>query len=357
MNRILILVNWEVNQLTRDDTALQSPDKQVGSKPYWFFKYWPVRSLHVDVIDTSSMKCIQHAEKNVLKFYIVQALKCFHRTFRYDVIISHGAQSAVSLALMRTLFGSRYPPHIVIDVGCFNGGRNDPIELFAIKAVSHSIRGIIYHSTVQQAYYSRHLPHIRSGFIPFGVDTEHFEPKAGSSGNEKTIIAFGNKKRDYRTLCDAWRILNTDEYGLHIVGIGSRHQLCVDSVPKGITIHAEVPISVLKKMIGKAAFVVLPLPVYNYAYGQMSLLQSMSMGKAVIVTKTPSTIDYVRDNVDAVFTRPYDSGDLSKRMAAFIINPGLVDTIGKNAYSIVRRRYNERKMSLQIYDFIREVTR
>jgi glycosyltransferase involved in cell wall biosynthesis len=350
-----MLVNWRMKYLNHDDDSIQPPDKVVSDEPYWFFKYWPSGHINVDVIDIKSLRLIQKFEKDVLKFYIIQAFRSFPRTCGYDVILSHGAQSAVSLAFLRTAFGKRIPPHIVIDVGCFNGGRNNFLELFPIKAVSHTINGVIYHSSIQRSYYSRHFAHLATRFIPFGIDTDFFERSTHVTETDDYLIAFGKRKRDYRTLCEAWRLLNPGNLKLHIVGVKTLRNFGVDVVPKGITIHAWMSISGLKNMIEHAKFIILPLPIYNYAYGQMSLLQSMSMGKAVIVTRTPATVDYVRDNVDAVFVRPYDCENLLDKMRYFIQNPDVIQKIGMNAYSIVRKRFTEKHMAVGIHEFINMV--
>jgi glycosyltransferase involved in cell wall biosynthesis len=108
----------------------------------------------------------------------------------------------------------------------------------------------------------------------------------------------------------------------------------------------------LKKLIGAAKLVVLPLPYYNYSYGQMSLLQSMSMAKSVIVTRTPGVIDYVIDNKNGFFVNPYDINDLSEKIAKLLKNPKLSSAVGLNARITVSRDFNEKIMAERIYNFI-----
>jgi len=352
--KILMLVNWKVHYLNDDTDSIQAPDKLVDGKQYWFFRYLP-NDINVDVVDFTKIPVFHYIEKNVLKFYIAQALRILPYFQNYDVIISHSAQSAVVFGFLRSLMGEKKPPHIVIDPASFNGGRDNFLELLPIKFSARSISGIIYHSKIQYKYYKKNLPFLldRTQFIPFGVDVEFFKPM--ELPEDPYILSFGYIKRDYHTLLKAWELLNETSVELRIVGINNVGRCKLDSFPKNLKIFPKVPISILKEMIAKALFVVIPLPYYEYSYGQMSLLQSMSMGKAVIVTKTPATIDYIEDNFDAIGIIPYDVRDLAQKIRKCLDDKDFVYRIGKNARSTVLEKYNEKLMADRIYTFVKSI--
>lgn len=352
-----MLVNWKVHFLEEDFDSIQGPDKFVKGQRYWFFKYWQDRNIEVDVIDYSHLPLLHKLEKNILKFYIYQTFRSMENNLNaYDLIISHSAQSAVLLAFIRSMQGIRNPPHIVIDPASFNGGRDNFLELLPIKFCARSIKGIIYHSTIQFKYYQKHFPFLieKTRFIPFGVDTDYFSPEEGPVS--PMILSFGERKRNYHTLLSAWKDLNFKNIELRIVGITSIKGLGIKSLPDNVQILNRVPIDVLKKMIAQAMFVVIPLPYYNYSYGQMSVLQSMSMGKLVITTKTPSTIDYITDGHDALFVKPYDISDMKDKIRQCIDNPSFVTRIGKNARLKVINSFREEIMAKQIFQFIEDIT-
>ncbi len=354
--KILMLVNWKVYYLKEDDSSIQSPDKVVEGQKYWFFRRWQEDNVDIHVIDYSRLRFLHTLEKNIFKFYIYQSMPVLlNGTRGFDLIISHSAQSAVFFAFLRSLAGIRYPPHVVIDPASFNGGRDNLFEILLIKFCSRSISGIIYHSTFQFEYYKRHLPFLieRTKFIPFGVDTDFFTPM--SLTVEPVILSFGERKRDYKTLLSAWSQLNVKDIRLDIVGIDSKKALGIYSLPHNVKFYRRVPIDVLKTMIAKAMFIVIPLPYYNYSYGQMSVLQSMSMGKLVITTKTPGTIDYVCDGNDAIFVKPYDVHDMKDKINMCIKNPELITQIGRNAREKVVRHFSEITMAQDIFQFVKQL--
>lgn len=352
-----MLVNWRIHYLSKDREDIQPPDKFVEGHKYWFFRHWQSSNVQVDVIDCIKLPFFYYIEKEKLKFYIFQSIKGLIRSKKYDLIISHGAQSAVFLAFMRSFINKKDPPHIVIDVGCFNGGRDGKIEISLIKFVARSLAGVVYHASIQREYYRTHLPFLlkRSRFIPCGVDTEFFQPL--DIEKDDCVVSIGYAKRDYHTLLKAWRKLSSVGTKLKIIGINNSQELDVTDFSSDVELFGMVPINKLKDIIAKSRFVVLPLPYYKHAYGQMTLLQCMSMGKVVIVTKTPSTVDYIADGKNALFVQPYDVDDMRRKIEFLLANSLLAITLGKEARKAVVRRFNEKIMAQNIYNFICEVIR
>ena len=83
----------------------------------------------------------------------------------------------------------------------------------------------------------------------------------------------------------------------------------------------------------------------------MTLLQQMALGKAVIVAKVPSMLDYVQDGENACFYEAKNASDLCGKMEDFLKNPERRETIGSNAADYVKRVHNEKDMALQIEAF------
>ena len=128
---------------------------------------------------------------------------------------------------------------------------------------------------------------------------------------------------------------------LKIIGVDSVPG--VDRLPDNVDITGRVPINTLRENIARARFVVLPLPYYKYSYGQMSFLQSMAQGKSCIVTKTPSTHDYLTHNEDALLVRAFDKEDLAEKIMMLLHNDALNNIIAKNARETIENKYNEER--------------
>jgi glycosyltransferase involved in cell wall biosynthesis len=344
--KILFLPNWTVHKLEIDDINIQSPNKQIAGEPYWFFKHFPEK-VEIDIIDIQQKNFIYKIEKKI-KFYIYQALLAFAKAKEYDVVISHGAQSGLVYALL-SLFRRKKsrPLHIIIDIGGLNGGRSNKIETTGIKFALKSSPAIIYHASIQKELYKTVYKGVikQFDFIRFGVNTEEFHPL--NLKTEDYILSFGYCKRDYPTLLKAWEQITTDTR-LYIIG---------DETAQGIKNVVAIPkidIIKLKQYIAKSLFVVIPLPVFNYSYGQMSFLQSMAMGKPVIVTKTPSSIDYIEDGKGVFFVRPYDISDLKSKIEYLLSQRNRLAIHGENAYrQIIDNLLDEETMSRKIAEFIK----
>ena len=348
--RILFLPNWKVHQLQADTIAYQAPDKQVALQPYWFFKYFPA-NCQVDIIDFQQNNALTPLEKK-LNLYIWQALKAFFKRKQYDIVISHGAQSGMVYALLNTITFSKKPLHIIIDIGGMNGGRQRLLENSLITFALKSKPAIICHSRVIiQNYLHTYKQLIKNTrFITFGIDADDFKPqKLIESGSY--ILSFGAAKRDYATLLQAWAGVESN-YKLRIIGLPKNNPLTKGV--KNVEVIEKVSIAELKTHIANAKFVVIALPVFNYSYGQMSFLQSMSMGKAVIVTCTPSSIDYLQDGQGALLTKPYDSDDMREKISYLLNNSAALKALSDQARPYVLTHFSEQTMAENMHQFMQQ---
>ena len=116
-----------------------------------------------------------------------------------------------------------------------------------------------------------------------------------------------------------------------------------------------IPIDELKQQIAEAMFCVVPLEYFNYSFGQMTLLQQMAMGKAVITAKVPSMQDYVQDGYNALFYEPYDEESLLDKMELLINDEELRECLGRQAVSYVKEYHNEQRMAKEVEKFFKEV--
>ncbi|GHT59104.1 hypothetical protein FACS18945_5350 [Bacteroidia bacterium] len=349
--KILFLPNWTVTKADKDIITLQSPDKYIKGEKYWFFRYFP-ENAQIDVIDIHA-KNILHKLEVKIKFYIWQAILAFKNAGKYDIVISHGAQSGLVYSLLCTIFFRKKTKHIIFDIGGMNGARNNKIENALIRFALKSKPHIICHSKVIIDNYKKMFPEFvsQTRFIPFGIDIEDFTPQPNLE-EKNYIFSFGSGKRDYETLINAFKLLNNTSLSLRIAGISL---LKTAKENKNIEFLGRISINELKKEIQASKFVVIPLPVFNYSYGQMSFLQSMCLGKTVIVTRTPSSIDYIENGNGAFFVEPYDVEDLKNKMEMLLSDNDLLSVSNRKAHSYILENFSEEKMGKNIYEYIKTI--
>lgn len=142
------------------------------------------------------------------------------------------------------------------------------------------------------------------------------------------ILCVGYIKRDWDTLYRAYAAL-AKQYELQRPGFmlpvlrmvgkaeyqppeGERLSECAK-----LELIPYIPVRELMTQIQNAQFCVLPLESFLYSYGQMTLLQQMALGKAVIVAKVPSMLDYVQDGENACFYEAKNASDYAVKWKIF----------------------------------------
>lgn len=352
--KILMLVNWKIEYTNEVPEDKQPPDYYVESQPYWFFRYFQnVDNFQVDVVDIHSFSWLENFEKNKIRFYIWQTMKCIPKLKQYDLVISHGMQSGIVLCLWRRLFGKGSYKHLVFDIGAFNSGREEGLSLKLMQFASKSLDGVIYHTAIQEEYYQKCYPWLldKSKFIAFGTDPDYFSSqKEPERSDEETdyILCVGYNKRDWDTLIKAYDRLSTD---IRLRLIGNRN---IKAQNPRIEVIDKVTITELKRQIQGAYFCVLPLQSFQYSYGQMTLLQQMAMGKAVITADVPSIQAYTGENAVLLY-EPENSSMLCEKMQNLIDDDVLRLRIGENARLAVKNIFNEKNMALEIENIIYKV--
>lgn len=342
--RILFLPNWKVARLKVDRTDLQPPDKYIEGQGYWFFRHFS-KYPEVTVLDFQGNGIFHFIERRI-GLYITQSIKAFLICKQYDVVMSHGAQSGLVYSLLNRLPGKRKrPKHIIVDIGGMNGGREGAVECTLVRQALASSPSIICHSSSLLEFYKKTYPSVYKSavFIPFGVDTEEFKPE--NTNIEKQVLSFGFAKRDYATLLSAWERISTDA-GLKIIGSKISRNL------KNVTFMDGVSLPELKREIAQSLFVVIPLPYFNYSYGQMSFLQSMSMGKPVIVTQTPSSIDYLKVGHGSLSVPVADPESLAEKISYYLNNDEIRVEQAKAAREYVEATHSERIMASKFEQLI-----
>ena len=356
MLKILMLVNWKIRYTDQEPADLQPPDYVIPGESYWFFRYFH-EEVQVDVADIRSFPALEKLEKEKLRFYVWQTIRVLPRLNRYDVVLSHGMQSGVVLCLWRRIFGKGRYKHIVFDIGAFNSAREEGGSLRLMQFAGKSLDGVIYHTSRQKTYYEHCHPWLAdmAQFIPYGADTQFFdvEPLTEEQPSEESshpyILCIGYNKRDWDTLLAAFPQVDTD---VHLRLIGNASLKCCD--PR-VEVLPGVPIRELCRQISGSIFGVLPLEAFNYSFGQMTLLQQMLLGKAVIAADVPSVRDYVTDGVTALTYPPKEAAALAEQIRYLLMHEDERERIAAAGRESVQTKYSEKIMAERIEEYIHEV--
>lgn len=88
--------------------------------------------------------------------------------------------------------------------------------------------------------------------------------------------------------------------------------------------------------------VIVPLGVNDISAGQMVLIQAMAYRKPLIVTNTPTILDYLQHEVNALLVKPGDEVELRTAIDRLRNNPELARRLADNGYRTYHERHSMR---------------
>ena len=108
--------------------------------------------------------------------------------------------------------------------------------------------------------------------------------------------------------------------------------------------------------LAQARLVVVPLSQQNVSAGQMVLLQAFALGKPVVITETATTREYVRDEHDALFTRPGDAADLRRKIMSLLDDPERCQALGERASARYDESFSTEAYVRRLVQVLRDIT-
>jgi glycosyltransferase involved in cell wall biosynthesis len=196
-----------------------------------------------------------------------------------------------------------------------------------MKFCFSSVRLIVCSSSVEREYYARvfNLERERVAFIPLYVSPLFLEFHGSDDGY---IFSAGRTFRDYETLLKA-----AGGFPMRFVIVMGRKNLdsLTVAIPENVVVKVDVSVKEYAELLARSTFVVLPLSERVISVGQQVLLESMALGKAVIVTKVPGITDYLEDMVTGLFVNAGDHDELREKMVSLMNDRELIKNLGKSA--------------------------
>jgi glycosyltransferase involved in cell wall biosynthesis len=264
------------------------------------------------------------------------AWACFRRRRDYEVVFTDGEQVGLPFAALLGLTRRR-PRHVII------GHRLSPrkkVLLHRLLRLRSRIDDVVVYASTQQRVAVEVLgyPQERVLLTSFMVDTDFWHPErvAVARHDRPMICAVGQELRDYPTLVEAVRGLDVDV----IVAAASPWSKRTDS-SAGLDIPPNVDVRGfnlfdLRQLYADASFVVVPLRETDFQAGITTILEAMSMGKAVICTRTSGQTDVVVDGENGVYVPPGDVEALRAAIERLLADPDTAARLGAAGQRWVR---------------------
>lgn len=262
-----------------------------------------------------------------------------------DVLFSHGPHLAFYTALAMQGVKNR-TQHIAFSFN-FSDLPRPSLRKLMTRVYRHIDRFTVY-SQMEVELYSRifDIPTDRFDFIRWSA-----RPPIGSADQRAIdapyFVALGGEARDYQTLLQTAAMMP----GTKFVFILRPHNLAGHPVPDNVTIFCNLDYQKAWSLVANAEAALLPLRSAETPNGHVTLVGTMHLGKAQIVTASAGLADYVSHNETAILVPPRNPKAFCEAIKELQQNPALVETIGANARIFAQKNCSEQN----VIDYFRRI--
>lgn len=252
----------------------------------------------------------------------------------YDLVVAWESKTGIPLAVLRRLRGSTRPPFIILTFTPGEVARPFyPFIRTALKAVDRVT--VITRAEIDAYGRLFGLPASEISLCLLGTYDLFPAGPPVSQGNPDSpyVHASGRSARDYGTLVKAAQGLPA---GVVIHGRG--YNFAGLSLPPNVSIGELVPREEYHRLVRDATVEVVPLQDTPAPVGSSQIVFAMMLGKAIVATRTGSTVDYIDHGVTGLLVEPGDADGMHAAIQHLLEHPKEAEAMGKAA----RRRFEER---------------
>lgn len=246
-----------------------------------------------------------------------------------SVIFSDGEHLGIPVALAKLALRMD-TPHVMLGHHLTTTLKR---RLLRVLSRQGGINRVAVHSTSQlETARAIGWPASELALIPYGIDTAFWSPVA--SDEEPMILSPGREHRDHRTLAEACRDIPVRVFLTGSSAHSPRARRRRPSEWTGTIEQAAVEYVELRRLYATASLVVIPLLPADFPAGVTTLLEAMSMGKAIVATATAGLDDYVRDGDTVRLVPPGRPDALRDAIKDLLGDPAQRRALGQRARQV-----------------------
>ncbi|MDP9387770.1 MAG: glycosyltransferase family 4 protein [Actinomycetota bacterium] len=301
-----------------------------------------------------------------------QVVEAFLRRKRFGTVCAWSDRLGLPLALLHKVSGWRGD---LVLVSAWLSRPKKALFLSTLRVHTH-LRAIISGSRSQLDIAGERLgvPRHKLQLAPWPVDTAFWRPQPGGTPGD-VIASVGWEARDYPTLLEA---LDGVDVRLEVAvgvtlfatdaktgGRGSEefdllsavepvlrrtygYRLQEGLLPKlqaaqatgRVRVRQQLPPRELRELYARARFVVVPLHDVDSDCGITTIVESMAMEKAVIVTRTKGQVGVLEDGVQGMYVPPNDPDALRAAIVHLLAHPEEAERMGRAGRRLVEQRFS-----------------
>lgn len=340
--RVLILITW------------------AESKHWPFVEALRSRGLECDLFGANFPDGYNSVFNKIIHFwtrYLLIGIKAYLRRRDYDVVLGWQQVAGMVFGFLKRIFCCHYPKLVIMKFTYPQ--RKNPliakIRYGFVRYVLGATDELWCLSNEEVRIRSRlfHLEDRKVRFVPLSVTNisdgslESFEVKSSS---EDYILSIGNE-RDFKLLFDVVKEIDatfkivTQPYNIKNL-----------IIPQNVSVYHIFGHEVIK-MYRNARFVVIPMKDPKRPGGESAIIESMSYGKAIIITKTVTSVDYIKPMENGLLVKPRDHVDLFNSIQFLLKNTKLAKEMGERNRVTYIKQYSNQAISDNVRHLILQMVR
>jgi len=252
------------------------------------------------------------------------------------VVFTDGEQVGLPYAAL-SWFTRHRPRHVMIG---HRLSARKKVLLHRCLRLHRRIDTLIVYATAQRRFAIERLgyPPERVKLHPFMVDTAFWRTDhlAVAPRPRPLVCAVGQELRDYPTLIEAVRDLDADVVIAAASPWSKREDTSVGlEIPKNVTVRPCNPFD-LRQLYADAALVVVPLQETDFQAGITTILEAMSMARAIVCTRTTGQTDTIVDGETGRYVPAGDAAALRVAIQDLLVNPAEAARLGASGQEWAR---------------------
>ena len=265
-----------------------------------------------------------------------EALMLLRRRRGFDVVLTMGARASFAYGLLCLLTGRR-SNQVLTEYFIDAHRRGHPfwhIKHAIYRAIARRAIGILTNSSVEIDSIAARLdiPRDRLRFVPLNTNIQ--DPRA-SATDDGFVLAAGRTLRDYQTLLRA-----APRIAKPITIICGFNDLEESEMPSNVALMYEVSREFYLDQLRRCTLVALPLLQTERSTGQVVMLEAMALGKPVVTTRSPGTVDYIRDGANGRLVPVGDTAALAGAVNALLADPPHARALAETALRDCREKFS-----------------
>lgn len=256
----------------------------------------------------------------------------------FDLIISHGpwatAWAELGLATNRSKGSAK---HLA-----FSFNFTDLPTGLRFQLMSRAFRkvdGLAVFTNAEKKLYHDYFGLSNKALLsaPWGVSAplQSAPPRPAIAG--PYFAALGGEARDYLTLCEVAKLCPD----LQFVAIARPHNLHGLDPPANLALHFNLPFEEAWATIWHSTATLLPLRSRDTPCGLVTLIGTMHLGKAQVVTEAAGVGEYVKNEQTGLLVPPRDAAAMASAVKRLHANESLREQLGIKAKEQASTQYCE----------------